>query len=205
MKRGQVLHAWDGWWPVRTFGSEWPWPRTPPSRWPVAGGSAPQPAAGTPVPADREGRPQDLLGRHCARCGDGAGASKVDRLVTFPTDDFKHGRNTVAIAYELFGSTEFGETARMAELNGIESIRLGADPDRATLVNTWDVQMFPAPVGRPAAQARLSHERTTDGEPRPSNRVGRRAARDRARVPLLPGGLCDSARSRLVGSLKTDL
>jgi hypothetical protein len=114
---------------------------------PLAGGLGTAAGCWDASPCDREGRPQDLLGRHRARCGDGAGASKVDRLVTFPTDDFKHGRNTVAIAYELFGSTEFGETARMAELNGIESIRLGADPDRATLVNTWDVQMFPAPVG----------------------------------------------------------
>ena len=172
---------------------------------PLAGGLGTAAGCWDASPCDREGRPQDLLGRHRARCGDGAGASKVDRLVTFPTDDFKHGRNTVAIAYELFGSTEFGETARMAELNGIESIRLGADPDRATLVNTWDVQMFPAPVGDRQLKPgyRMNGQRT--GEPRPGNRVGRRAARDRARVPLLRGGLCDSARSQLVGSLKTDL
>jgi hypothetical protein len=74
-------------------------------------------------------------------------ASRPDRFLEFSTKDhFQPGENTVEISYELFGSTEFGETARMAELNGIDSIRLGTDPDRATLVNTWDIQMFPAPM-----------------------------------------------------------
>jgi hypothetical protein len=74
-------------------------------------------------------------------------ASKPDRFLEFSTKEFfRPGDNTVEVSYELFGSTEFGETARMAELNGIESIRLGADPDRATLVNTWDIQMFPEPI-----------------------------------------------------------
>ncbi len=57
-------------------------------------------------------------------------ASKPDRFLEFPTKGyFQPGDNTVEISYELFGSTEFGETARMAELNGIESIRLGSSPD----------------------------------------------------------------------------
>jgi Glycosyl hydrolases family 35/Beta-galactosidase, domain 2/Beta-galactosidase second all-beta domain len=75
------------------------------------------------------------------------GASKPDRFLEFPTKGyFQPGENTVEISYELFGSTEFGETARMAELNGIESIRLGTNPDQSTMVNTWDIQTFPAPT-----------------------------------------------------------
>lgn len=74
-------------------------------------------------------------------------ASKPDRSLEFPTKGyFQPGDNTVEISYELFGSTEFGETARMAELNGIESIRLGTRPDQSTTVNTWDIQTFPAPM-----------------------------------------------------------
>ena len=74
-------------------------------------------------------------------------ASKPDRFLEFPTKGyFQPGDNTVEISYELFGSTEFGETARMAELNGIESIRLGTNPDQSTPANTWDIQTFPAPM-----------------------------------------------------------
>jgi len=74
-------------------------------------------------------------------------ASKPDRFLEFPTKEcFQPGDNTVEISYELFGSTEFGETARMAELNGIDSIRLGTNPDQSTMVNTWDIQTFPAPM-----------------------------------------------------------
>ena len=75
------------------------------------------------------------------------GASKPDRFLEFPTKGyFQPGNNTVEISYELFGSTEFGETARMAELNGVDSIRLGTDPNQWTMVNTWDIQTFPAPM-----------------------------------------------------------
>jgi hypothetical protein len=74
-------------------------------------------------------------------------ASKPDRFLEFPTKKcFQPGDNTVEISYELFGSTEFGETARMAELNGIESIRLGTNPDHPNIANTWDIQTFPAPM-----------------------------------------------------------
>lgn len=74
-------------------------------------------------------------------------ASKPDRFLEFPTKGyFQAGDNTVEISYELFGSTEFGETARMAELNGIESIRLGSIPNQSTMVSTWDIQIFPAPM-----------------------------------------------------------
>jgi hypothetical protein len=76
-------------------------------------------------------------------------ASKPDRFLEFPTKKyFQPGDNTVEISYELFGSTEFGETARMAELNGIESIRLGANPDQPDIANTWEIQTFPAPMNR---------------------------------------------------------
>jgi Glycosyl hydrolases family 35/Beta-galactosidase, domain 2/Beta-galactosidase jelly roll domain len=74
-------------------------------------------------------------------------ASKPDRFLEFPTKGyFQPGDNTVEISYELFGSTEFGETARMAELNGVESIRLGTNPSQSTMVNTWDIQTFPPPM-----------------------------------------------------------
>jgi hypothetical protein len=74
-------------------------------------------------------------------------ASKPDRFLEFPTKGhFQPGDNTVEISYELFGSTEFGETARMAELNGIDSLRLGTNPDGANMANTWEIQTFPAPM-----------------------------------------------------------
>lgn len=74
-------------------------------------------------------------------------ASKPDRFLAFPARGyFQPGDNQVEISYELFGSTEFGETARMAELNGIESIRLGTNPDQSLGVNTWEIQTFAAPM-----------------------------------------------------------
>ena len=76
-----------------------------------------------------------------------SGASKPDRFLEFPTRGyFQPGDNTVEISYELFGSTEFGETARMAELNGIKSIQLGTNSDNLSMANTWDIQTFPAPM-----------------------------------------------------------
>jgi hypothetical protein len=76
-----------------------------------------------------------------------AAASKAERFVEFDTQGvFMPGDNTIEIAYELFGSTEFGETARMAELNGIDSLRLGADPEHGVVVDSWEIQTFALPM-----------------------------------------------------------
>lgn len=74
-----------------------------------------------------------------------AEASKPGRFVGFsPAPYLQRGDNLVEISYELFGSTEFGEEERMAELNGIDALRLGPDPQTATSVGAWHVQSFPA-------------------------------------------------------------
>jgi hypothetical protein len=74
-----------------------------------------------------------------------ADASKPGRFVGFsPAAHLQRGDNLLEISYELFGSTEFGEEEKMAELNGIESVRLGADPQTATNIGAWQVQSFPA-------------------------------------------------------------
>ncbi|MGE5327223.1 MAG: beta galactosidase jelly roll domain-containing protein, partial [Deltaproteobacteria bacterium] len=54
------------------------------------------------------------------------------------------GANTLEIAYELFGGYNFGK--RMENLKGLESVRFGADPQSATAVSDWNVQLFPAPM-----------------------------------------------------------
>jgi hypothetical protein len=72
-------------------------------------------------------------------------ASKPERFVEFAaTEYFSSGDNTVEIAYELFGSTQWGETARMAELNGIDSLQLGTEAAAGALVDHWAIQLFPA-------------------------------------------------------------
>jgi hypothetical protein len=52
------------------------------------------------------------------------------------------GTNTLEIAYEAFGSFNFGP--EIAELKGIESVRYGHDPASAKAIETWKVQRFPA-------------------------------------------------------------
>src|SRR5207302_6436470 len=54
----------------------------------------------------------------------------------------KIGANTIEIAYELFGSPNFGEN--IGELKGLESVRHGADLQSATAINPWQIQRFPA-------------------------------------------------------------
>jgi hypothetical protein len=74
-----------------------------------------------------------------------AEASQPGRFVGFsPAAYIQRGENLAEISYELFGSTEFGEEEKMAELNGIEALRLGPDPQTATNVAAWQVQTFPA-------------------------------------------------------------
>jgi len=59
----------------------------------------------------------------------------------------KPGSNTLEIAYELFGSPNFGEN--VGELKGIESVGLGDSAPSATPLGRWQIQRFPA-----AAQGR---------------------------------------------------
>jgi hypothetical protein len=74
-------------------------------------------------------------------------ASKAEKFVEFATASYlQRGRNTVEISYELFGSTEFGTEVQMAELKGIESVRLGADGQKSASVGSWEIQTFPAPM-----------------------------------------------------------
>jgi hypothetical protein len=71
-------------------------------------------------------------------------ASRPGRFVALsPAGYLQQGNNMVEICYELFGSTEFGEEEKMAELNGIESLRLGNDSQTVTNITDWQIQMFP--------------------------------------------------------------
>jgi len=49
--------------------------------------------------------------------------------------------NELEIFYELFGSPNFGEN--LGELKGIESVRCGAAPKSGTLIESWQVQLYP--------------------------------------------------------------
>lgn len=71
-------------------------------------------------------------------------ASKAEVFVEFAADKYlRPGANTLEIAYELFGSTEFGDEVQMSELKGMRSVRFSADPD-SNAVENWEVQMIPA-------------------------------------------------------------
>lgn len=52
------------------------------------------------------------------------------------------GTNRLEIAYELFGSPNFGEN--IAELKGIEAVRYGSDLSSLAAVEKWQLQRFPA-------------------------------------------------------------
>ncbi len=52
------------------------------------------------------------------------------------------------IAYELFGSPNFGE--KIGELKGIESVRVGTEAQSAALIESWKIQPFP-----PAMRGRM--------------------------------------------------
>lgn len=76
-----------------------------------------------------------------------AAASTAEAFIAFaPPSWMRAGDNVVEVVYELFGSTEFGETARMAELNGIYSLTVGEAADAAVVVTDWEVQTFAAPM-----------------------------------------------------------
>jgi hypothetical protein len=72
-----------------------------------------------------------------------AEASNSRRQVEFALAPYAHnGANTLEIAYELFGSPNFGEN--LEELKGLESARSGPDLQSATPIGSWQVQRFPA-------------------------------------------------------------
>ena len=74
-----------------------------------------------------------------------AQASQPGRFVGFsPAAYVQPGDNVVEIVYELFGSTEFGEEEKMAELNGIQSLRFGPNAQTGTSIADWQIQTFPA-------------------------------------------------------------
>ncbi len=57
-------------------------------------------------------------------------------------DSARSGTNTLEISYEAFGSRNIGP--EMGDLKGLESARLGADPQSATPIESWQFQRFPA-------------------------------------------------------------
>jgi Glycosyl hydrolases family 35/Beta-galactosidase, domain 2/Beta-galactosidase second all-beta domain len=56
----------------------------------------------------------------------------------------KSGSNTLEIAYELFGSPNFGEN--LGELKGVQSVGIGSSAQSATQLEQWHIQLFPAPA-----------------------------------------------------------
>jgi hypothetical protein len=80
-------------------------------------------------------------------------ASQPDRTVMFAAAPYLvAGVNTVDIVYEMFGGADFGATATLGELNGIEAFWLGTEPDRSARIDDWQVQrMASAGAGRAAA------------------------------------------------------
>lgn len=70
-------------------------------------------------------------------------AAKHDSQVEFSLAPYAGaGANTLEISYELFGSYNFGE--QIARLKGIESVRVGSDPQHGTEINSWKIQRVPA-------------------------------------------------------------
>ncbi len=72
-------------------------------------------------------------------------ASNAKKQVEFPlSGNTQSGTNTIQIVYELFGSPNFG--ANIGELKGIESVHLGADAQGGAAIDSWQLQLFPAPM-----------------------------------------------------------
>jgi len=51
------------------------------------------------------------------------------------------GANDLEIFYELFGSPNFGQN--LGEMQGVESARFGTDSKTGTLIESWQVQLYP--------------------------------------------------------------
>jgi len=70
-------------------------------------------------------------------------ASNTEKQVEFALSGYaRPGPNLIEIAYEAFGSPNFGD--KLGELKGIESVRVGADAQSATRIDSWQLQRFPA-------------------------------------------------------------
>lgn len=70
-------------------------------------------------------------------------ASNTKKRLEFSLADYAQaGTNTIEIAYELFGSPNFG--GNLGEPKGLESVRYGTDLDSAALIDSWQIQRFPA-------------------------------------------------------------
>jgi Glycosyl hydrolases family 35/Beta-galactosidase, domain 2 len=86
-------------------------------------------------------------------------ASNSKKQVEFDLAPYaKQGSNALEIAYELFGSPNFGKN--IGELKGVESVRLGNDPQSATPLNDWQIQRFPAPA---QGRGRIDPEQAVGG------------------------------------------
>jgi hypothetical protein len=74
-----------------------------------------------------------------------AEASNKNKQVAFDLAKYaKNGSNTLEIAYELFGSPNFGEN--LGELKGVQSVGIGASAQAATQLEHWHIQRFPMPA-----------------------------------------------------------
>ncbi|HET7102074.1 MAG TPA: hypothetical protein VFJ52_13055, partial [Terriglobia bacterium] len=74
-----------------------------------------------------------------------AEASNKNKQVEFDLAKYaKNGSNTLEIAYELFGSPNFGEN--IGELKGVQRVAIGSSATSATPVEHWQIQRFPSPA-----------------------------------------------------------
>lgn len=72
-------------------------------------------------------------------------ASNNKKQVEFGLSGFaRPGTNLVEISYEAFGSPNFGP--RIGDLRGLESVKLGASPESAASIASWQIQRFAAPM-----------------------------------------------------------
>ena len=72
-------------------------------------------------------------------------ASKPATNTDFALANYAHqGANTLEIAYEAFGNPNFG--AKMADLKGLQTVRLGKEHSSAAPIDKWLLLRFPAPM-----------------------------------------------------------
>jgi hypothetical protein len=72
-------------------------------------------------------------------------ASNANKNVEFSLSKYATpGANTIEVAYERFGSPNFG--TGLGELSGIELVRYGENPQAGSTIDTWQIQRFPAPM-----------------------------------------------------------
>jgi len=72
-------------------------------------------------------------------------AANSKKQVDFPLANYAQaGNNLLEISYELFGAPNGDEN--LGELKGIASVRIGADPQSARSIESWQIQRFPPPM-----------------------------------------------------------